>query len=115
MSLPYAGGGGEGTYEISTGNVTGSLNLDLNNRKAVVVHGTIRGNVTLNFSNVAAGAVSVTYVVAQNNVGSHSITYPGGTIFLNGTDGSINPAPPNRTFAAASTGHLPLIGLGSHE
>lgn len=97
--LDYVGGtseggsGGDGSYEISTGNVTGALNLNLDNHKNVNVYGTIRGNVTLSFSNVpSTGAVMVTYVVAQNNVGGHTLTYPGGTVFLNGGDGSINPA-----------------------
>lgn len=96
-SLPYvvgeaAGGGGDGVHEIATGNTSGTVNLDLDNHKTVNVYGTLTGNITLTFSRVPSGVATVTYVVAQNSTGGYSITYPGGTQYLNGSDGSINQA-----------------------
>lgn len=92
-ALPEVGGGsGTGTHEISLGNVSGNLAINLDGNKQVNAYGTITGATTLSFTNVpTTGVTTVTLVLTQSSGGGNIIAYPGGTQFLNGNDGSINP------------------------
>lgn len=95
--LPSGGSGGSGgtpTREVSLGNMTGTVNLDLDSIKEVNAFGTLTGNTTLTTSNVPpSGLVSVTLYVKQDGTGGRSLTFPGTPVFLNGGDGSIASGP----------------------
>lgn len=104
--LTGGGGGGSGTHEINIGSMTGSVAVDLDSNKVVNAYGTLTGNVTLSFDNIASGGVSVvTLAVTQDGTGGRTLAFPAGTVVLNGADGSINPQ-------AGATSWLTFVRVG---
>ena len=105
--LTGGGGGGSGTHEINLGNISGTATIDLDENKVVNAYGTLTGNTTLAFSNIASGGVTVvTLALTQDGTGSRTVAFPVGTVLLNGGDGSINPT-------AGATTWLTFVRVGS--
>lgn len=75
------GGSGFGTYTLDVASV---VNTEVTR--------TLTGNSTLAFSNVPSGRSTQVLFVTQDATGGRTLSYPANTTFLNGSDGSINPA-----------------------
>lgn len=95
--LVGGGGGGGGAVYTDLGDVSGSVTVDLDNNNETVVSLRLTGNVTLTFSNVPADYAVSTLLVAQDGVGSRTVSVAGSVTVLNGGDGSINPAANSRS------------------
>lgn len=97
--LAGGGGGGSGAVEVALGNMSGTVSVDLDDEKVVHAFGTLTGNTTLSFSNIPAGGITlVTLAVTQDGTGGRTLTFPAGSVLLNGGDGSINPTASSTTW-----------------
>lgn len=88
--LASGGGGGGGTAEVNLGDMTGLVTVNLSNNKTVNAYGTLVGDAELAMAGVEpAGVTIVTLAVTQDATGGRKLTFPPGTVFLNGSNGSI--------------------------
>lgn len=75
------------------GNMSGSVALNVQSRNEVMLRGILTGNVTLSLTNVpSADLVVVTLAVRQDGTGGRTVAFPGGSVYLNGSDGTVDPA-----------------------
>ena len=97
------GGGGGGAVYTDMGDVTGSVDVDLDDNSEVVQSLRLTGNVTLALTNVPSDYAVVTLLVQQDEVGGHTLSFAGSTVNLNGGDGSIAPGANERSIVTLVT------------
>lgn len=89
-NLPAGGGGGNPATEVALGDMAGATLINFGNTKSVNAYGKLTANATLAPSNVpSTGMAILTLRIVQDATGGRTLTFPSGTTYLNGSDGSI--------------------------
>lgn len=95
---------GAGVPYVNRGNVGGSIVVDMNNFRDTAQRMVLTANTTVSITNVPANAfVMLTLWVVQDATGGRTLTLPGGTVFLYGESGVVNPTANSETLITLST------------
>ena len=86
------GGGSGGAVFTDRGNVTGAVAVDMGGGADVVQALRLIGNTTITITNLPLGYAELMLMVRQDGTGGRTLTLPGNSVLMNGSNGSIAPA-----------------------